>query len=58
MFLKQFLKIFIFDRERVRVEEGKRERETQNPEQAPEALSCQHRARRGAQTHGLRDYEK
>ena len=31
---------------------AERERETQNPKQA---LGCQHRARRGAQTHGLQD---
>ena len=41
-------------RERVsmRVGKGQRERERQNPKQA---LSCQHRARHGAQTHEPRD---
>ena len=30
--------------------EAERERETQNLKQAPQALSCQHRARHGART--------
>ena len=48
---KIFFNIYSFLRDRVRVREGQRERETQNPKQPP-GSSCQHRARRGARTHG------
>ena len=34
-FLKKLLKMFIFERKRMQVGEGQRERETQNPKQAP-----------------------
>ena len=40
--MKVFLCLFIFERERVWAGEGRRERETQNPKQL-QALSCQHR---------------
>ena len=40
-----------FETEREQVGEGQRERETQNPKQAP-GSELSHRVRRGARTHG------
>ena len=45
--------MFIFDREKTQVGEGERERETENPKQAPH---CQHKAQCGAQTRKLQDH--
>ena len=51
-----FFNVYLFLRQReTEHERGRvRERETQNLKQA---LSCQHRARRGARTHGPRDHD-
>ena len=59
-FLFPLLKIFIYfwererERDRVQLGEGQRERKTQNPKQA---LSCQHRAWCGTQTHKPQDHD-
>ena len=51
-----FVFIFETDWDREWSGEGQRERETQNPKQAP-GLRCQHRALRRVQTHELRDHD-
>ena len=57
VFLSFFNVYFYFwDRERAWTREGQRERETQNPKQAPSS-GCQHRAQRGARTHGVWDHD-
>ena len=40
----------------MRVGEGQKEKETQNPKQA-QAMTCQHRAQYGARTHEPRDHD-
>ena len=57
VFLNFFM--FIFERQRENVSRGgaERERETQNLNLL-QALSCQHRARRGARTHTPRDRDR
>ena len=46
--------LFLFERETARTGEGQRERETEDPKQAPRR---QHRAPRGVQTHEPRDHD-
>ena len=57
--LSNFFNVYSFLRDRERQSmsgKGQRERETQNPKQAP-GLSCQHIAQRGARTHEPRDHD-
>ena len=55
-YLKKIFFTFIYFWETAWAREGQRERETQNSKQLW-ALSCQHRARRGARTHGPWDHD-
>ena len=49
-FLNFLIFIYFWERDRAQVEEGHRERETQNPKKYP---GSEHRAQHGAQTHEL-----
>ena len=57
LFKKKFNVYFIFERERERERRGGAERAKHRIQSRLQALSYQHRARRRAQTHKLRDHD-